>query len=74
MASPILKRHLSSTQRQRGSPETSKIRNLDRGQIIFVFSVQVIVTLEVAFSATLDAVPSPLFRAHYHSLSRLNDA
>ena len=74
MASPILKRHLSSRPRQKGSPETSNIRELDRGQIVFVFSVEGIVTLELAFSATLDAVPSSLFRAHYHSLSRLKDA
>ena len=33
-----------------------------------------IVTLELAFSATLDAVPSPSYRARYHSLSRLKDA
>ena len=33
-----------------------------------------IVTLVLAFSATLDAIPRPLFRAHYHSLSRLKDA
>ena len=59
MASPILKRHLFS--RPRGSPETSKIRELDRGQI----GVEGIVTLEWAFSATLDAVQRPLFRAHY---------
>ena len=64
---------LSSRPRQRGSPETSKIRELVRGQIVFVFSVEGIVTLELAFS-TPDAVPRPLFRAHYHSLSRLKDA
>ena len=57
MASPNLKRPLSSRPRQRGSPKTSKIRELDRGQIVFVFSVEVIVTLELASSATLDAVP-----------------
>ena len=74
MASPILTRPLSSRPRQRGSPKTSKIRELDRGQIVFVFNVEGIVTLELAFSATLDAVPRPLFRAHYHSLSRLKDA
>ena len=68
----ILKRPLSSRPRQRGSPETSK--KLDRGQIVFVFSVEGIVTLKWAFSATLDDVPGPLFRAHYHSLLRLNDA
>ena len=45
--------------RQRGSYESSKIRELNRGQIGFVFSVEGIVTLELAFSATLDAVPSP---------------
>ena len=74
MASPILKRHLSSRPRQRGSPETSKIRDLDRGQIVFVFSVEGIVTLKLAFSATLGAVTRPLFRVHYHSLSILKDA
>ena len=74
MASPILKRPLSNRPRQRVSPETSKIRELDRGQIVFVFSVERMVTLELAFSATLDAVPSPPYRAHYHSLSRLKDA
>ena len=55
-------------------PETSKIRKLDRGQILFVFSVEGIVTLELAFSATLDTVPNPPYRARYHSLSRLKDA
>ena len=60
--------------RQRGSPEINKIRELDPGQIEFVFSVEGIVTLELALSATLDAVPSLLFRARYHSLSRLKDA
>ena len=57
MASPILKRHLSSRPRQRGSSEPSKIRELYKGQIVFVFSVEGIVTLELAFLATLDAVP-----------------
>ena len=74
MASPNLKRPLSSRLRQRGSPESSKIRELDRGQIIFVFSVEGIVTLELAFSATLDGVPKPLFRARYHSLLKLKNA
>ena len=74
MASPILKIHLSSRPRQRGSPESSKIKELDRGQIVFVFSVEGTVTLELAFSATPDAVPRPLFRARYHSLLRLKDA
>ena len=74
MASPNLKRPLSSRPRQRGSPETSKTRELDSGQIAFVFNVEEIVTLELAFSATLNAVPRPLYRAHYHSLSRLKDA
>ena len=74
MASPNLKRHLSSRLRQRGSPETGKIRELEGGQIVFVFNVEGIVTLELAFSATLDAVPSPPYRARYHSLSRLKDA
>ena len=58
MASPNLKRPLSSRPRQRGSPETSKIRELDREQIVFVFSVEGIVTLKLAFSAILDAVPN----------------
>ena len=52
----------------------SKIRKLDRGQIVFVFSVERIVTLRLAFSATLDAVPRPPYKACYHSLSRLKDA
>ena len=43
-------------------------QELDRGQIVFVFSVEGIVTLKLAFSATLDAVQSPLFGARYHSL------
>ena len=71
MASPNLKRHLSSRLKQRGSHETSKIRELDKRQIVFVFSVEGIVSLELAFSATLDAVSRPLFGVHYHSLSRL---
>ena len=74
MASPNLKRPLSSRLRQRGNSETSKIRELDRGQIVFVFSVEGIVTLELAFSAILNAVPNPLFRACYHCLLRLKDA
>ena len=74
MASPYLKISLSSRPRQRGSYESSKIRELDSGQIGFVFSVEEIVTHELAFSATLDAVPSPRYRARYHSLSRLKDA
>ena len=74
MASPNLKRPLSNRPRQRGSPETSKTRELDRGQTVSVFSVEGMVTLELAFSATRDAVPSPLYRARYHSLSRLKDA
>ena len=73
MASPDLKRPLSSRPRQRGSHKSSKIKELDRGQIVFVFSVEGIVTLELAFSDTLNAVPRPLYRARYHSLSRLND-
>ena len=60
--------------RQRGRPETNKTREVDRGQIAFVSSVEGMVTLELAFSATLDVVPSPLFRACCHSLSRLKDA
>ena len=32
--------------------ETSQIRELDRGRIVFVFSVEGIVTLKLAFSAT----------------------
>ena len=74
MASPNLKRQLYSRLRQRGSPETSKTRELDRGQIVFVFNVEEIVTLELAFSATLEAVPRPPYRALYHSLLRLKDA
>ena len=74
MASPILKRHLSSRPRQRSSPETSKTRELDRGQIVFVFSVEGTVPLELASSATLNAVPRPPYRARYHSFSRLKDA
>ena len=74
MSSRILKRHLSSRSRKSGSPETSKTRELGRVHIVFVFRVEGIVTLELAFSARLDAVPSPLFRAYYHSLSRLKDA
>ena len=30
--------------------------------------------IKLAFSATRDAVPRPLFRSHYHSLLRLKDA
>ena len=56
------------------SHKSSKIRKLDRGQIGFVFSVEGIVTLESASSATLDAVRSPPYRARYHSLSRPKDA
>ena len=74
MASPNLKRPLSSRPRQRGSLETRKIRELDRGQIVFVFSVEGTVTLKLAFFATLDAVPSPPYRARYHNLLRLKDA
>ena len=59
---------------ERGSPESSKIRELDRGQIVFAFSVEGIVTLELAFSATLDAVPRPPYRARYQCLWRLKDA
>ena len=54
--------------------KATKIRELDRGQIAFVFSVERIATLELAFSATLDAVPSPPYRARCHSLLRLKDA
>ena len=43
------------------------------GQIVFVFSVEGIVTLELAFSATLDPVPSIQSMLN-HSLSRLKDA
>ena len=74
MTSPNLKRPLSSRLRQRGSYETSKIRELDRGQIGFVFSVEEFVTLELAFSATPDTVPRPPYGVQYHSLSRLKDA
>ena len=69
MASPNLKRP-----RQRGRPKSSKIMELNRGQIVFVFSVEGIVTVKLAFSATLDAVSSPPYRACHHSLSRLKDA
>ena len=44
------------------------------GQIVFVLSVEGIATLKLAFSTTLDAVSSPLFRAHNHSPLRLKDA
>ena len=54
---PQFEETLVSRLRQRGSPETSQIRELDRGNIAFVFSVEGIVTLELAFSATLDIVP-----------------
>ena len=74
MASPNLKRPLSSRPRQRGSPRSSKIRELDKGQIVFVFSVEGMVTLELASSATRDPVPRPLFRARDHRLSRLKEA
>ena len=73
MASCILKRHLFSRLRQRNY-KTSKVRELDRGQIVFVLSVEGIVILELAFSATLDTVPSPPFRACYHSFMRQKDA
>ena len=59
---------LSSRLRQRGNHESSKIRELDRGQIVFFFSVEGMVTLELAFLATRDAVPSPPYRACYLSL------
>ena len=74
MASPNLKIHLSSRPRQRGSHKSSKIRELDSGQIVSVFSVEGTVTLELAFSATLDAVPSPPDRTRYHRLLTLKDA
>ena len=54
--------------------QAHKIRELDRGQIGFVFSVEGIVTLKSASSATLDGVPSSPYKAYYHSLSRLKDA
>ena len=60
MASPNLKRPLASRPRQGSSHESSKIRELDGVQIVFVFSVEGIVTLELAFSATLNTVASPL--------------
>ena len=47
MASPNLKRHLYSRPRQRGHPKSSKTRELDRAQIVFVFNVEEIVTLEL---------------------------
>ena len=40
-----------------------KLRELDKGQIVFVFSVEGMVTPKLALSATLDAVPRPPFRA-----------
>ena len=54
--------------------ESSKIRELDRGQAIFVFIVEGFVTLELTSSATLDTVPSPPYRARHPSVSRLKDA
>ena len=45
-----------------------------QGQDVFAFSVEGIVTLELASSATLKVVPSPPYRARHHSLSRLKDA
>ena len=59
MASPNLKIPVSNRPRKRGSHKSNKIRELDRGQIAFVnvFNVEGIVTLELAFSATLDTVP-----------------
>ena len=74
MASPNLKRPLSSRPRQRGSPETSKIMELDRGQTVFVFSVEGMVTLKLSSSATLDAVPRPPYRARDPRLLRLKEA
>ena len=68
MASPTLKRHLSSSLRQRGSSAKSGSWARDRLYLC------VRDCLKLAFSATLDAVPRPLFRACYHSLSRLKDA
>ena len=71
MDSPNLKRHLFRGPRQRGSPETSKIRELDRGHIVLVFSVERIVTLKLSFSATIDAVPSLLqYSEHITMVSR----
>ena len=45
-----------------------------QGTDCICFSVEGIVTLELASSATLDAVPSPPYTACYHSLLRLKDA
>ena len=49
-----------------------------RGRSSFAYSIETtqkgIATLELAFSATLDTVPSPPYRACCHSLSRLKDA
>ena len=73
----ILKEHIYFhliLSHQRSSSKSSKTRELDRGQTVFVFSVEGMVPLGLAFSATLDAVPSPPYRAHYHSLLRLKDA
>ena len=73
MASHFEKTLVQQAEAKRHS-QSSKTRELDKGQIVFVFSVEGMVTLELAFSATLDAVPSLLFRASYHSLSRVKDA
>ena len=55
--------------------QSRKQQNQGAGQRTDCISPQCgIVTLEVAFSTTLDAVPSPPYRAHYHSLSILKDA
>ena len=45
MASPNLKRPLSSRLRQKGSHESSKIRELDREEIALVFIVEGIVVM-----------------------------
>ena len=52
----------------------AKSGNWTGDRLYFFFTVEGMVTLELAFSATWDAVPNPLFRARYHSLLRLKDA
>ena len=61
----------SLVQQAEAKRPSRKQQNLERGQIVFVFSMERIVILKLAFSATLDAVSSPPCRARYNSLSRL---
>ena len=49
-------------------------QNQGAGQQTDCVCVGGIVTLELAFSATLDGVPRTPYTARYHSLSRLKDA